>query len=71
MERNFEFNACDPLIHPADLALDRLQTRKCDPDGVIRFNADRQLDPAALRRNVNDINFPAMLAGAPEIDIRL
>lgn len=69
VDRVLEFHAGDPFLHPADAALHRLDAWKRNPDHVISYHPDRQFDPAAFRREIEQVDAPSMLAGAAKIDV--
>ena len=69
MDRALEFHTGNPILHPADPALHRLDARKRNPDHVIAYDPDRQFDPAAFGREIEQVDTPSMLACAAKIDV--
>ena len=65
-----ELDSGYPFLDPADSALQGLDPGERYPDGVACAHPDRQLDAAALGRKIEQIDAPAMFAGAAEVDIR-
>ena len=70
MHRPVELDACNPFFDPTDSALQGLDPGQRHPDGIVCFHPDGQLDPATLGRKIEQIDAPAMFAGAAEIDVR-
>lgn len=69
MHRPIELDPGNPFFDPADPALQCLDTGQRHPDGVACRHPDGQFDPAAFWRKIEQIDAPAMLASATEVDV--
>src|ERR1700741_313509 len=64
-----EFDPRFPFLDPGDRALDRFDAGERDPDDIVRLHPDRYLDAAPFRREVENVDAPAVFTGAAEIDV--
>jgi len=58
-------------LDPADAGLDRIVTVELDPDGLVEAGPLDELELAAFRRDVEDIDPIVMLAGPAKLHLRL
>ena len=69
MDRTIELDPGDPVLDPANAALERLEAGQGNPDLVVKIHSNGKFYAATLRREVEDVDPPAVFASPPKINV--